>query len=85
MDAIKYKAVFWFFTHIFLRRIAKRYPDTFRKWVYDATDNLTQRKIMMMRYAGDTQPKFEAIAVELNISPRRVFEHHKNVVDRIIS
>jgi hypothetical protein len=85
MNSVKYKAVYWFFTHIFLRRIGKRYPDWFKKWIYDTTDKPLERKIMMARYAQETQPKFEAIACDLRISPRRVFTHHKNAVDRLIS
>ena len=37
-----------------------------------------------MRYACEDQDKFESIAYLLNISPRRVFEKHKKVIDRII-
>ena len=40
---------------------------------------------MALRYTGDNPMKFEAIACELNIAPRRVFEKHKKVIDRIIS
>ena len=40
---------------------------------------------MVMRYVGDEPMKFEAIACELNIAPRRVFEKHKKVIDKIIS
>jgi hypothetical protein len=50
----------------------------------DLTDDNTARKIMAMRYACEDQTKFEAIAFDLNIAPRRVFEKHKKVVDRII-
>jgi len=85
MNTVKYKAVYWFFTHIFLRRIGKRYPDLFKKWVYEYTDNALERKIMLARYARETQPMFEEIAYDLNISVRRVFTHHKNAVDRLIS
>ena len=85
MDAIKYKIVYWFFTHIFLRRIGKRYPDLFQRWVFDATDNQYERKVMFLRYTGDEQEKFEAIAIKMNIDIRRVFRYHKNVVDKIIS
>lgn len=85
MDKVKYKIVYWFFTHIFLRRIAKRYPDLFKKWIYDATDSHMARKIMFMRYAQETQPMFEELAYNLKVSPRRVFELHKKVVDALIS
>ena len=85
MDAVRHKAVYWFFTHIFLRRIGKRYPDLFEKWVNDATDNPTKRKIMMLRYTGETRMNFPAIAIELRIDQSNMFKYHKSVVERIIS
>lgn len=85
MNKVKYSAVYWFFTHLFLRRIGKRYPDLFTKWVNDATDNILERKVMMLRYTGEEQNKFEAIAIKMNIDIRRVFKYHKKVVDRLIS
>ena len=85
MELVKRTIVVFWLTHIFLRRIGKRYPEFFNSWMADLTDNRTQRRIMAMRYTGDTPMKFEAIAIELNISTRRVFEHHKKVIDRLIS
>ena len=85
MNKIKYNAVYWFFTHIFLRRIGKRYPELFLKWVYDATDNTFARKVMVMRYTQEEQPTFEEIAYLMKIDIRRVFKYHKTVVDKIIS
>ena len=85
MESVKRKVISFWLTHIFLRRIGKRYPDFFNNWIKDITDSRNQRKIMALRYAGDTPMKFEAIAVELNTTPRRVFEQHKKVIDRMIS
>ena len=85
MENVKHKIISFWLTHIFLRQIGKRYPDYFTKWMNDITDDKTARKIMIMRYVGDDQTKFEAIACELKIAPRRVFEKHKKVIDRIIS
>lgn len=84
MEKAKRKIIAFWLTHIFLRRIGKRYPEYFFNWIKDLTDDRTARHIMLMRYSGDEQSKFEAIACELNISPRRVFEKHKKVIDRII-
>lgn len=84
MESVKHKIISFWLTHIFLRRIAKRYPEYFDRWIKDITDDNTKRKIMKLRYAGDNPMKFEAIAYELNIAPRRVFEKHKKVIDRII-
>jgi hypothetical protein len=84
MQNVKHKIISFWLTHIFLRRIAKRYPEYFDRWIKDITDDNTKRKIMELRYTGDNPMKFEAIAYELNIAPRRVFEKHKSVIDRII-
>ena len=84
MENVKRKAVSFWLTHIFLRRIGKRYPDYFMRWIKDTTDDATARKIMFLRYVGDQPMKFEAIAYTLNIAPRRVFEKHKKVIDKLI-
>ena len=85
MENVKRKIIFFWLTHIFLRRIGKRYPDYFYKWICELTDDQKSRSIMNLRYARETQEKFESIAIELNIPLRRVFEKHKKVVNRIIS
>lgn len=85
MENVKRKIIFFWLTHIFLRRIGKRYPDYFYKWICELTDDQKSRSIMNLRYARETQEKFEAIAIELNMPLRRVFERHKKVVNRIIS
>lgn len=69
---------------MFLRRIGKKYPEYFVKWMEDLTDDKQAREIMYMRYTRVDQTKFEAIAYLLHIAPRRVFEKHKKVIDRII-
>lgn len=84
MVNIKYKIISFWLTHAFLRRIGKRYPDYFKQWMIDLTDDNTIRQIMTLRYTGKSPLKFEAIAIELNIAPRRVFEKHKKIIDLII-
>lgn len=84
MENVKHKIIAFWLTHIFLRRIGKRYPDFFKSWINDVTDSRVQRKIMALRYTGDTPMKFEAIALELNSTPRRVFEQHKKVINRLV-
>ena len=85
MENAKHKIISFWLTHIFLRRIGKRYPEYFTEFITELTDDKTARKIMLMRYTGDNPMKFEAIAYELNIALRRVFEKHKKVIDKIIS
>ena len=84
MENVKCKIVSFWLTHIFLRRIGKRYPDFFKQWIAEITDSRVQRKIMTLRYTGDMPMKFEAIAIELNSTPRRVFEQHKKVINRLV-
>lgn len=84
MENAKHKIIAFWLTHIFLRRIGKRYPEYFERWIKDTTDDNSTRKIMSLRYVGDNPMKFEAIAYELNIPIRRVFEKHKSVIDRMI-
>ena len=84
MESVKRKIISFWLTHIFLRQIGKRYPDYFKQWINDLTDDRVARLIMLLRYVGDEQMKFEAIAIKLRIAPRRVFEKHKKVVDHII-
>ena len=84
MENVKHKIIFFWLTHIFLRRIGKRYPDYFYQWICEITDDTKARSIMSLRYTRPEQMKFEAIAINLNIPLRRVFEKHKKVIDRII-
>jgi hypothetical protein len=85
MDTIKQKVIYLFFTHIFLRRIGKRYPEFFKKWIYDYVENAKERKILLMRYTGDTKKKFTAIAIELGLDESNLFKYHKKAVERLIS
>ena len=84
MENVKHKIISFWLTHIFLRRIGKRYPEFFNQWIAEITDSKRQRQIMSMRYTGDTPMKFERIAIELNSTPRRVFEQHKKVINRLV-
>lgn len=85
VEVAKRKIIFWWLTHCYLRRLGKKYPDHFKIQINDLTDNLICRKIMMMRYTGDTQNKFEAIAIDMGMDVRNVFSYHKKVIDKIIS
>lgn len=80
---IKRDIIAFWLTHDYLRRIGKRYPDYFRTMIYDLTDNINARKIMLFRYIDGL--KFEAIAFEMNTDIRNVFSYHKKIIDLIIS
>ena len=84
MESVKYKAIFFWLTHAYLRRIAKRYPEHFNKLIDDLTDNRNCRKVMRLRYCGESPLKFEAISYEMNTDIRNVFKYHKKVIDLII-
>lgn len=82
---VKNRIVSFWLTHSYLRRIGKKYPEHFEKQINDLTDNIICRKIMLMRYTGDTQKKFEVIAIDIGMDVRNVFSYHKKVIDKIIS
>ena len=81
---IKREIITFWLTHIYLRRIGKRYPEWFKTAIYDITDNKLERKIMLLRYTGEPL-KFKEIAFEMNTDIRNVFSYHKKVIDSIIS
>lgn len=85
METAKYKIIYFFFTHIFLRRIGKKYPEFFESWIADYVENPRDRRILVMRYTGDQRMTFTAIAAELNVDESNLFKYHKRAVDRIIS
>lgn len=85
MQDIKHKIIFFWLTHVFLRYVGKRYPETFLEWMKDLTDDKQAREIMLLRYTMADQYAFKEIAYVKNMAIRRVFEKHKKVVDRIIA
>ena len=84
MDFVKQKVVYFFFVHIFLRHIGKKYPDFFKQWVTDSIENTRERKILLLRYCGDTRKKFSAIAIDLGMDESNMFKYHKRAVERLI-
>lgn len=84
MENIKQKIIIFWLTHIFLRRIGKRYPEFFKQWIYDYVENTIERKILIMRYTGETKMKFSAIALELKMDLSNLFKYHKRAVERLI-
>lgn len=85
MENVKHKIIYFWLVHIFLRRIGKRYPEFFKQWIYGSTDNNIERKILMMRYTGESQMKFSAIALELKLDESNLFKYHKRAVNRLIT
>ena len=85
MTEIKNKVIYLFFTHFFLRRIGKRYPDFFKQWICDYIDKPVLQKILILRYTGETKMKFSAIALELGLDESNMFRYHKTAVETLIS
>lgn len=85
MDIVKHKIIYLFFTHVFLRRIGKRYPDFFKDWIAEYVENERDRKILIMRYTGSIRMTFLAISIELGIDESNLYKYHKNAVERLIS
>ena len=84
MDFVKQKVVYFFFIHVFLRHIGKKYPDFFKRWTADNITNKRDRQILLMRYTGETRMKFAAIAAELGIDESNLFKYHKRAVETLI-
>lgn len=84
LEESKNKILSFWLTHIYLRRIAKLYPKHFEELIKDITDNRNCRRVMLLRYMGDSPLKFQAIAYEMNTDIRNVFKYHKKVIDLII-
>ena len=84
MQDVKHKIIYFWLTHVFLRHIGKRYPDFFKQWITDYIENTTERKILIMRYTGESRMKFSAIALELKLDESNLFKYHKRAVERLI-
>ena len=85
MSTTEQKVVYAYFIHTFLRKLGKRYPDFFVRWVTDSLDNLTERRILIRRYTGDDKTKFTTIALDLGLDESNLFKYHKRAVERLIA
>ena len=85
MENVKHAIIYFFFTHIFLRRIGKKYPDFFKTWIADYVEKPRDRQILIMRYTGDQRMTFMAIAIELNMDESALYKFHKKAVNALIS
>lgn len=82
LEVAKRRVIFFWLTHSYLRRIAKRYPEYFEHWIKDLTDNYNARKVMKLRYIDNK--KFEVVALDMGVDVSFVFRLHKKVVENII-
>ena len=84
MENVKHKIIYFWLTHFFLRRIGKRYPEFFKQWVTDNIENNIERKILILRYTGESQMKFSAIAIQLHLDESNMFKYHKKAVTALV-
>lgn len=82
VERVKAKIIaFWL--HIWLKRIARKYPDFFAKMLYDLDLSDKAIKIMNLRYIE--KKKFKEIPKLVNTEERNVYTLHKQVIDKIIN
>ena len=69
--------------HIWLKRIAKRYPDFFEQILKDVIDSDKAQRIMRARYLQ--RLKFKQIPDVVNLELRQVYKIHQDVIKHIIN
>lgn len=69
--------------HIWLKRIAKRYPDFFEQILKDVVDSDKARIIMRARYLQ--RLKFKQIPDIVNLELRQVYKIHQDIIKHIIN
>ena len=85
IETAKHTIIYFFFTHIFLRRIGKKYPEFFKSWIADYVEKPRDQQILIMRYTTTPRLTFTAIAAELNVDESNLFKYHKRAVEALIS
>lgn len=68
--------------HLWLKRIAKKYPDFFIKMIDDVVDSDKGKRIMEARYIEKL--KFKQIPELVNLEERQVYKIHKDIIEHII-
>ncbi len=69
--------------HIWLKRIAKRYPDFFSRMIDDVVDSDKGRQIMYLRYIH--RLKFKEIPEIVNLEERQIYKIHQQIINHIIN
>lgn len=69
--------------HIWLKRIAKRYPDFFTQILNDVVDSDKGRLIMHARYMQ--RLKFKQIPDIVHLELRQVYKIHQEIINHIIN
>ena len=82
MHCVKAKIIaLWL--HIWLKRIAKRYPDFFTQIIDDIVDSDKGKKIMHARYVQ--RLKFKQIPDIVHLELRQVYKIHQEIIKHIIN
>ena len=68
--------------HIWLKRIAKRYPQFFLQMIDDVVDSDKGKKIMIARYID--KKKFKQIPEIVNVEERQIYKIHQDIIKQII-
>ena len=68
--------------HIWLKRIAKKYPDFFLRMIDDVVDSDKGKTIMIARYIK--RLKFKQIPELVNLEERQVYKIHQNIIRHIM-
>ena len=68
--------------HIWLKRIAKKYPDFFLQMIDDVVDSDKGKTIMYARYIK--RLKFKQIPELVNLEERQVYKIHQTIIKHII-
>lgn len=82
MRSVKAKIIaLWL--HIWLKRIAKRYPDFFTQMIDDIVDSDKGKLIMHARYVQ--RLKFKQIPDIVHLELRQVYKIHQEIIKHIIN
>ena len=68
--------------HIWLKRIAKRYPQFFLQMIDDVVDSDRGKKIMIARYIE--KKKFKQIPEIVNVEERQIYKIHQDIIKQLI-
>ena len=69
--------------HIWLKRIAKRFPDFFEQILSEIIDSDKGRKIMRARYIQ--RLKFKEIPEIVHLEERQIYKIHQQIIDKLIN
>lgn len=68
--------------HIWLKRIAKKYPQFFLQMIDDVVDSDKGKTIMLARYIDKL--KFKQITDLVHLEERQVYKIHQNIIRHIM-